>query len=99
MYRPPFLNMYRPTSCRYRYKMHQLFTLLFDSFVALLEYAETDLRVSHVVVRLTKTQPDLSAVVRLFMFFGFTPLPPTHALMSLIKCEGCVCLAYDASSN
>ena len=99
MSRPPFLNIYRPTSCWYRCHIHQLFTLLFDSFVALLEYAETDLQVSHVVVRLTKTQSDLSAVVRLFMFFGFAPLPPTHALMSLIKCEGCVCLAYDVTSD
>lgn len=70
-----------------------------DSFVALLEYAETDLHVSHIIVRLSKTQPDISAVIRLFMFFGFSALPSTHSLLSLLPSQHCVCLAYTASSE
>ncbi|KAF6019043.1 hypothetical protein EB796_022644 [Bugula neritina] len=56
-----------------------------DSFVALLEYAETGLAVEHVIVRLIKDQKELPNAVRLFMFFGFVALPPTHPLLSTVS--------------
>jgi len=68
-----------------------------DSFVSLLEYAETDLEVTHVIVCLSKTQPDLQAVVRLFMFFGFSPLPSDHVLLAPVPQRQFVCLAYQTN--
>jgi hypothetical protein len=44
-----------------------------DSFITLLEYAESGLNVTRVIVTLDRSRSDLADLMRLFMFFGFTP--------------------------
>jgi len=53
-----------------------------DSFVRLLDYAESTLKCSHVVVYFKKDRKDVSSVMRLFMYFGFTLLKPEHGLIA-----------------
>ena len=54
-----------------------------DAFVSLLEYAEDNLRCSHVVICLDKSlgEKNLKSVVRNFLFLGFQPLAPGHELL------------------
>jgi len=52
-----------------------------EGFVALLEYAEEELRCSHVILALSKERQDRADVVRTFMFLGFSVLPPGHQLV------------------
>jgi hypothetical protein len=49
-----------------------------ESFVRLLEFAEEELKCSHVIVCFKKDRPDRASLVRVFMFLGFTVLPPGH---------------------
>jgi len=48
------------------------------AFVSLLEYAEEELGVSHVVACLDKLHHDNKNVIRNFLFLGFQPLSPGH---------------------
>jgi len=48
------------------------------AFVSLLEYAEEELGVSHVVACLDKLHHDNKNVIRNFLFLGFQPLAPGH---------------------
>jgi len=48
------------------------------AFVSLLEYAEEELGVTHVVACLDKLQHDNKNVIRNFLFLGFQPLAPGH---------------------
>jgi hypothetical protein len=68
-----------------------------DSFVALLEYSEESLKVDHVVVTLSKSRPDRADLIRLFMFFGFAPVPPTHSLLPSVPGDDNIYLAYQAN--
>lgn len=47
-----------------------------ESFVRLLEFAEEDLHCRAVYVQFGKHRPDRSHLVRTFMYFGFSMLPP-----------------------
>jgi len=48
------------------------------AFVSLLEYAEEELGVSHVVACLDKLHHDNKNVIRNFLFLGFQPIAPGH---------------------
>jgi len=48
------------------------------AFVSLLEYAEEELGVTHVVACLDKLQHDNKNVIRNFLFLGFQPLAAGH---------------------
>lgn len=52
-----------------------------ESFVRLLEFAEDELKCSHVIVYFRKDRPDRASLVRVFMFLGFTVLAPGHSLI------------------
>lgn len=52
-----------------------------ESFVRLLEFAEDELKCSHVIVYFRKDRPDRASLVRVFMFLGFTVLVPGHSLI------------------
>jgi ornithine decarboxylase antizyme 1 len=52
-----------------------------ESFVRLLEFAEDELKCSHVIVCFKKDRPDRASLIRVFMFLGFTVLPPGHPLV------------------
>lgn len=47
-----------------------------ESFVALLEYAEEQLRLKHVIVSFRAARSDRACLVRTFMFLGFSPVAP-----------------------
>lgn len=47
-----------------------------ESFVTLLEYAEDQLKCSHVIVCFKKNRTDRAALVRTFMFLGFALAAP-----------------------
>jgi len=51
-----------------------------ESLVELLEYAEETLKCSHVILCFKRNRPDRSSLLRVFNFFGFSVLPPSHAL-------------------
>jgi len=48
------------------------------AFVSLLEYAEEELGVTHVVACLDKLHHDNKNVIRNFLFLGFQPIAPGH---------------------
>lgn len=56
-----------------------------ESFVRLLEFAEEDLKCSHIIVCFKKDRPDRASLIRVFMFLGFTVLPPGHPLVPAAK--------------
>jgi ornithine decarboxylase antizyme 1 len=47
-----------------------------DSFVSLLEFAEEKLECEKVYVCFKRNRPDRAALMRVFMFLGFTIVPP-----------------------
>jgi len=48
------------------------------AFVSLLEYAEEELGVTHVIACLDRAQHNNKNVIRNFLFLGFQPLSPGH---------------------
>jgi ornithine decarboxylase antizyme 1 len=52
-----------------------------ESFITLLEYAESVLKCSHVIICFKKDRPDRASLIRVFMFLGFVLLPPGHNLV------------------
>lgn len=54
-----------------------------ESFVRLLEFAEDELKCSHVIVCFKKDRPDRASLIRVFMFLGFTVLPPGNPLVPM----------------
>lgn len=68
-----------------------------DSFVSLLEYCEEELNVSHVIVYLRKDRKDRADLVRLFMFMGFTAIPPGLTLLPSDTVDDYIFLAYEAN--
>jgi hypothetical protein len=53
-----------------------------EAFVSLLEFAEEKLGCEHILVAIPKRAKEQAALVRTFMFMGFTVLSPGHALIS-----------------
>lgn len=51
-----------------------------DSFVSLLEFAEDKLDCEKVFVCFKRNRPDRTALMRVFMFLGFTVVPPGYKL-------------------
>jgi len=51
-----------------------------ESLVELLEYAEDKLKCSHVILCFRRNRPDRASLLRVFNFFGFCVVPPSHAL-------------------
>lgn len=51
------------------------------AFVSLLEYAEEELGVSHVVACLDRLHHDNKNVIRNFLFLGFQPIAPGHEFL------------------
>jgi ornithine decarboxylase antizyme 1 len=49
-----------------------------DSFVSLLEFAEDKLECEKVYVCFKRNRPDRTALMRVFMFFGFSVVPPDN---------------------
>ncbi|XP_018576023.1 LOW QUALITY PROTEIN: ornithine decarboxylase antizyme 1 [Anoplophora glabripennis] len=66
-----------------------------ESFVALLEAAEEDLKCEHVIVVFANDHPERAKLIRTFMFFGFTVLSPTSPLMPPSLASGNVCMVYN----
>lgn len=52
-----------------------------ESFVAILEYAESTLQCDQVIICFKKDRPDKASLIRNFMFLGFVLLPPGHRLV------------------
>ncbi|KAK3748556.1 hypothetical protein RRG08_011638, partial [Elysia crispata] len=52
-----------------------------ESLVTLLEYAEDKLKCKYVVLCFNKSRTDRVSLLRVFNFFGFQVLPPSHALV------------------
>lgn len=65
-----------------------------ESFVSLLEYAETELQVSHIVVCFQKDRADRPSLVKLFMFFGFSLVAPGHELIARLATNDLLFMAY-----
>ncbi|XP_054713767.1 ornithine decarboxylase antizyme 2-like [Uloborus diversus] len=65
-----------------------------ESFLTLLEFAEDDLQCSHVIVCFGKSRPDKVALVRTFMFLGFSMLAPGHKLAPSNASEDTMCMIY-----
>jgi len=63
-----------------------------ESFVALLEYAEDQLKCTHVVVCFKKNRTDRAALVRTFMFLGFAMAAPGNPLVP--TCGDLLFMAY-----
>lgn len=71
-----------------------------ESLITLLEYAEEELKCSHVILCFKRNRPDRSSLLRVFNFFGFQILPPGHWLVP--KTEDLLFMAYvisEASSS
>jgi len=51
------------------------------AFVSLLEYAEEELEVTHVVACLDRLHHDNKNVIRNFLFLGFQPIAPGHEFL------------------
>lgn len=66
-----------------------------ESFVALLEAAEDQLKCKHVVVVFDSGRSDRATLVRTFMFLGFNVLSPTSPLVPAQLAPGNVCMAYN----
>merc|ERR1712062_222304 len=67
-----------------------------EAFVALLEYAEEVLEVSHVIVCIDKTQSAATKMaIRNFLFLGFQPLAPGHEFLPTNPNLVCSCIPSD----
>lgn len=52
-----------------------------ESFVNVLDYAESALKCHHNIVYFKRDRKDMSSVMRLFMYYGFALLKPGHPLI------------------
>jgi len=65
-----------------------------NAFISLLEYAEEELKCTHVVVCVDKNMEGFNAVFRSFLFFGFQLLAPGHELLQPTANPSLVSFAY-----
>ena len=65
--------------------------------MSLLEYCEEALGVSHVIVYLKRDRKDRADLVRLFMFMGFTAVPPGLTLLPSDTAGDYIFLSYEAN--
>jgi len=68
-----------------------------ESFVTLLEYAEDQLKCSHVIVCFKKNRTDRACLVRTFMFLGFCAVPPGDHLVPI--CGDLLFMAYNIDND
>jgi len=54
-----------------------------ESFITLLEYAEEELKCSHVIVCFRKERTDRMSLVRTFMFLGFSAVAPGNPMVPI----------------
>jgi len=54
-----------------------------ESFVRLLEFAEEDLRCREIYIQVNKDRSDRDQLIRAFMYFGFSMLPPGASTIRL----------------
>jgi len=52
-----------------------------QAFISLLEYAEEELGVTHVIACLDKSHHDNKNIIRNFLFLGFQPIAPGHEFL------------------
>lgn len=64
-----------------------------DSFVSLLEFAEDKLDCEKVFVCFKRNRPDRTALMRVFMFLGFTVVPPGYKLCP--QNDDIMCMVYN----
>jgi ornithine decarboxylase antizyme 1 len=69
-----------------------------DSLVSLLDYAESTLGCSDIVVYLRNDRPDRPAVMRLFMYLGFSLLDPCDPLVP-VSSDNLAYMAYHVESD
>lgn len=72
-----------------------LFETSKEAFVNLLEYAEEELKCQNVVICLDKNSVEKSnSLIRMFMYFGFSALSPTHPLTPKNASDTLLFMAY-----
>jgi len=64
-----------------------------QAFISLLEYAEDELAVTHVVACLDKQHHDNKNIIRNFLFLGFQPIGPGHEFLP--SNPNVVCFLYN----
>lgn len=73
-----------------------LFETSKEAFVNLLEYAEEELKCQNVVICLDKNSVEkLNNLIRMFMYFGFSALSPSHPLTPKNASDNLLFMAYN----
>lgn len=74
----------------------QLLNVSKEAFVNLLEYAEEQLHCQNVIIKLDKSRCEkTNTLMRMFMYFGFEMLSPTHPLIPKDAADSGLFMAYN----